>query len=99
MSDKGKMNDYGIHPDGRPVTDVDVERWADEAEAGFPGETFGPARRGPGRPPAARPRVRRVQVRVDADTYQQISEAVARRGETVSQYLLRLVREDLHHSA
>jgi len=36
---------------------------------------------------------------VDADTYRQISEAVARRGETVSQYLLRLVREDLHPSA
>lgn len=33
------------------------------------------------------------------DTYRKIDERVARRGETRSQYLLRLVQEDLRHSA
>lgn len=92
-------NGYGTYPDGRPVTEEDVRRWADEAEAGFPGTAFGPVRRGPGRPPTSRPKAGRVQMRVDEDTYRQITERGASRGETRSQYLSRLVQEDLHRGA
>lgn len=92
-------DDYGKFPDGRLVTDADVQRWADEAKAGFPDTEFGPIRRGPGRPPVSHPRVQRLQVRVDDATMAAVEQRARERGKTRSDYLLELVQDDLRKSA
>ena len=63
-----KKTDYGKFPGGCAVTDADLERWADQAEAGFPDTELGPVRYGPGRPPLEHPRTQRLQKRVDDET-------------------------------
>ena len=49
---------------GTAFADADLERWADQAEAGFPGATFGPAT--PGRPVSVGQDARPLTIRLDA---------------------------------
>ena len=49
------MAEY-IASNGTIYTDEDIERWAEEAEAGWPGVQFGPPTPGPLTFPGAKPR-------------------------------------------
>ncbi|WIB62979.1 CopG family transcriptional regulator [Curtobacterium sp. MCBD17_040] len=55
---------------GTTFTDADLDRWADEADAGFPNAQFGPSHAGsparPGRPKTLGDDVTRITVRVNS---------------------------------
>lgn len=80
--------------DGTKFTDEDVERWAAEAEAGFPGWKFGPSTPGPprpGRPVSVGEDARPFTLRLDMARRAKLEEAAAERHVTMSQLVRSLI--------
>lgn len=77
--------------DGTVFTEEDIERWAQEAEEGFPRGVFGAS--SPGRPVSVGPGARPLTIRLDAERRAKLAEIAERRGITVSQLLRGLIDE------
>lgn len=75
--------------DGTPFSEADVDRWAREAEVGFPGATFGKVRAG--RPPALGDDVKRITVRLSAVQRARLLARAKREHTSVSEVLRHLV--------
>ena len=80
--------------DGTKYTDEDIERWAAEAEAGFPGVKFGPVVFGP--PPSGRPitvgeQARPFTLRLDVARRAKLNEVAQQRHVTASQLVRDLI--------
>lgn len=82
------MGEY-VAADGTKFTDADIERWAAEAEAGFPGAVFGPS--SPGRPVSVGVDARPVTIRLDAARRLKLEEMARRSNVSVSQYVRDLI--------
>lgn len=75
--------------DGTRFTDADVERWAQEAEAGFPGARFSPST--PGRPVSVGQDARPLTIRLDAARRAKLSALAAAQHTNVSQVVRDLI--------
>lgn len=73
-------------------TEDDLERWADEAERGFPGATFGKST--PGRPVSVGHDARPFTLRLDHARRSKLDQ-IARQRHTTSSQLVRDLIDDL----
>jgi hypothetical protein len=78
---------------GKPITDADIERMADEAEAGYPPERLRP--RG-GRPAMGSAPADVVPVRLDPELRAAVEQRAAADATTSSDVIRRALREYLH---
>lgn len=81
-------------PQGQTFTDRDVERWGREAEAGFPGATFGKSSAGRpvgGRPVTVGEDARPFTLRLDAKRRAKLNGAAKERSVTISQLVRDLI--------
>lgn len=74
---------------GTGFTDADLERWADDAESGFPGARFGESR--PGRPISVGQDARPLTIRLDAARRAELAARAAEQHTNVSQVLRDLI--------
>lgn len=74
---------------GTVYTDEDIERWAQEAEDGFPGATFGPAV--PGRPISVGADAKPFTLRLDARRRAKLDKLAQERHTTASQLVRGLI--------
>jgi hypothetical protein len=74
---------------GTHFTDADLERWAKDAESGFPGAQFGPST--PGRPVSVGQDARPLTIRLDATRRAKLSARAAAQHTNVSQVLRDLI--------
>ena len=75
--------------EGTPFSDADLERWAQEAEAGFPGARFG--RSTPGRPVSVGEDARPLTIRLDAARRAKLAARAAEEHTNLSQVLRNLI--------
>lgn len=75
--------------DGTTFTDADLERWAHEAEAGFPVARFGRAT--PGRPVSVGEDARSLTIRLDARRRAKLAARAEQQHTNVSQVLRDLI--------
>jgi Ribbon-helix-helix protein, copG family len=89
------MNDPTNHQSrsGKPLTDDEIERLADEAEAGYDTETLRTRRGRRGRPPLGTEAATVESVRIDPDMKRRLAERAKDEGTTVSE----VIREALRH--
>jgi predicted transcriptional regulator len=79
---------------GTKYTDEDIERWAAEAEAGFPGVKFGPSSAGPptsGRPITVGEQARPFTLRLDVARRAKLDQVAQQRHLTASQLVRDLI--------
>lgn len=74
---------------GTVYTDEDIERWAQEAEDGFPGATFGPSI--PGRPISVGADAKPFTLRLDARRRAKLDKLAQERHTTASQLVRGLI--------
>lgn len=87
------MEKRALH--GRPISDAEIQAWADEAEAGYDLSTLPPPRRG--RPPVGNGAGTVVTVRLDAETLAALTERAREEGLlTRSEAIRKAVREWAH---
>ncbi|NKY11027.1 CopG family transcriptional regulator [Cellulomonas hominis] len=82
------MDTY-IGANGTRFTDDDLERWAQDAEAGFPDATFGAST--PGRPVSVGQDARPVTIRLDAARRAKLMALAAQQHTNVSQVLRNMI--------
>jgi len=75
--------------DGSTFSEADVERWAESAEAGFPGARFGKPRAG--RPSTLGDDVKRITVRLNGRQREQLAARARAEHTSVSEVLRHLV--------
>lgn len=78
-----------VSVDGVEFTDDDVERWADEAEAGFPGAVFSES--SPGRPVSVGLNARPFTIRLDDARRSKIDRVARDRRTTASEVVRGLI--------
>ncbi len=76
-------------PTGTSFSDEDIERWAGEAEAGFPGARFGKS--SPGRPVSVGAEAKPFTLRLDLARREKLNEAASSRHVSVSQLVRDLI--------
>ncbi|WP_431836646.1 CopG family transcriptional regulator [Cellulomonas sp. Y8] len=74
---------------GTRFTDDDLERWAQDAEAGFPGARFGAS--SPGRPISVGEDARPLTIRLDAARRAKLAARAAEEHTNLSQVLRNLI--------
>lgn len=78
-----------VAKNGTVYTDEDIEKWADEAEQGFPGATFGPS--SPGRPVSVGTDVKPFTLRLDEDRRAKLNKVAKEHNITASQVVRSLI--------
>ena len=78
---------------GKPLTDDDIERLANEPEAGYDPDALAARRGRRGRPPLGVEAATVESVRIDADLKQRLTQRAEDEGTTVSE----VIREALRH--
>lgn len=93
------MNDnQGHRKDGRPITDTDVERMADEAERGYDVDTIMRRRRRGGRPPMGSAAGSVESVRLDPELKRALLIRAGQEQVSVSEVIRRAIGEYLRAS-
>lgn len=90
------MSTPGAPPDGRPITDAEVAKLADETERGYDVEALLQRRRG--RPPMGSAASSVESVRLDPELKRELLLRAADEGTSVSDLIRTAVRQYLHAS-
>ncbi|MGH3226491.1 MAG: ribbon-helix-helix protein, CopG family [Streptosporangiaceae bacterium] len=91
------MNNHGHRKDGTPITDVDVEAMAGEAERGYDVDTILRRRHG-GRPPLGSAAASVESVRLDPELKRALLIRAAQEHVSVSEVIRRAIGEYLRAS-
>ena len=91
-----KRRTYGHTKSGQPITDIDIEKLAAEAEAGYDVDTLIAGRNKRGRPTIGTAAASVESVRLDPELRRQLIERAQTKGTTPSELIREALRRYLH---